>query len=149
VARRETATLPQPPWVWGTREVDDWLRASSTSKPRKGRHREGPETVSRLVVEVAGGRAPAILDALGEACAEVGLRARRSPSRSPPEGPRHLAIASVRSSLLGRTMKARLRFDPPIHPSSAARILERLKKGFQVTKVSVKEARTRLPSRRG
>jgi hypothetical protein len=129
--------------------VDDWLRASSTSKPRKGRHREGPEVVARLGVEVAGGRGPALLDALAEACTEVGVRVLRSPPRSPTKAPRHVAIASLRPALLGPKVHVDLRFDPPIHPSSAARILERLKQGFQVTKVSMTEARTRLPPRGG
>ncbi|TLZ67499.1 MAG: hypothetical protein E6K16_00490 [Methanobacteriota archaeon] len=64
------------------------------------------------------------------------------------KAPRHVAVVSLRHSLLERKVHLHLRFDPPIHPSSAARILERLNKGFLVTKVSMKRTRARLPPRR-
>lgn len=147
MAKRETSSLPQPPWVWGTKEVEDWLRASSPSRPRKGRQREGPETIARLDVEVADGDRPGLRDAIERVCEQVGLGIVWAGEESPSPVPRHRADVALRRSLIGTEVRIGIRFDPPIHPSSAARIVRVLTKRFAVTKVSVKARKVRLPPR--
>ena len=148
VAKRETASLPQPPWVWGTSEAEEWLRASSSlRKPRKGRHREGPETVSHLAVELSTDDPSAVRHEIAKVSEEVGIRIAWTDARDSAGAPRHGALVGVRRSLFRTRVRVGFRFNPPIHPGSAEKILHGLAKRFTVTKVSAKETRVRLPPR--
>ena len=148
MAKRETSSLPQPPWVWGTSEAEEWMRASSPSKkPRKGRHRQGPETVSRLTVELSTDDYPAVRHEVSKVSEEIGVRIAWTDAKSPADFPKHCALVRARRSFLGGRVHVGFRFNPPIHPGSAGRILQGLAKRFTVTKVSAKETRVRLPPR--
>ena len=148
VAKRETASLPQPPWVWGTSEANEWLRASSPlKKPRKGRYRKGPETVSRLTLELSTDDSSAVRHEIGKMTEEVGIRIAWTDAKDSTGAPSHGALVGVRRSLFGGRVHVAFRFNPPIHSGSAGRILQGLAKRFAVRKVSAKETRVRLPPR--
>jgi len=127
--------------------VEDWLRASSLSKPRKGRRRQGPETIARLAAEVVDGDPSALREEIARAGADVGVGVVFAGSESSEDPPRHAAFVRIRPSLVRARLRLTIRFEPPIHPASCAGILERLARRFAVTKVSAKKRRVRLPPR--
>ncbi len=149
MARRSESSLPQPPWVWSPSEVDRWIREAYPSKGRPHRHgRTGPETVTRLrfwALEVDAGRVRALLadslDGIG-----VTMAGGRTAGSSPGKRKR-LAVVSLRRALLRARVHVSVRFEPPIHPSSCRRLLDRLARGVRITDAGMTEERARLAPR--
>jgi len=116
-------------------------------KERKGRHREGPATIARLGVEVSVGDPARLREEVERVCAGIALTVAFPGRGSFPKASKHTAYVTVRRSLLGAGARIAIRFDPPIHVASCREIVGGLAERFDVTKVSVKEGRVRLPPR--
>lgn len=144
VARRLKPSLPQPPWVWGPAEVNEWIRSAYPSNRRRARSvRKGPEVISRLKIIVKGSDASYVRTVTAEALKSIGLTMAGSPTSQA----RRRVVAVFRQSLIGQQVHVSLRFNPPIHNSSCRRIVERLTGRVRILSVSVREGRARLPRR--
>lgn len=140
--RGEKRVLPQPPWVWGPTEVNEWIRSAYPSNRRRARSvRKGPSIITRLRLTVEGSDTRHVRTATAEALNSIGSAMAASPTGQA----RRRVVVAFRQSLMDRRIFVSLRFKPPIHASSCRRIVERLGGQVRVLSMSVREGRARLP----
>jgi len=142
VTRRGKPALPQPPWVWGPGEVNEWMRSAYPSNRRRAHGvRKGPETITRLRMVVDGLDVVRVRTETEGALSSIGLGIAGTPAKRT----RPRVVAKFRRSWVGEHVQVVLRFTPPIHGSSCKRIVRRLGDHLRVLTVSVSKGRGLLP----
>ena len=144
VTRRGRSGVPEPPWVWGPAEVNEWIRAAYPSKRRHAHAaRKGAEIVTRLRIVVEGADAQRLRVLMTDAVESIGL------TMTGPPGGRdgHRVVGVFRRSLGHARVHVSLRFNPPIHVSSVKRIVERVGGQVHIVGVSTRRGRAPLPPR--
>ena len=142
VTRRGKPALPQPPWVWGPGEVNEWMRSAYPSNRRRAHGvRKGPETITRLRIVVDGLDVVRVQTETEGALSSIGLEIGGTPAKRT----RPRVVAKFRRSWVGEHVQVVLRFNPPIHGSSCKRIVRRLSDHLRVLAVSVSKGRGLLP----
>jgi len=145
MARRTQTTVPQPPWVWSPSEVNKYIRGAYPSKKRTHKEeRKGSETVPRLHFVVLESDEDRVREVLAEGLGAIGVTvADERPSKAGAR--KHVAAVSVRRALLRSKVRVSVEFDPPIHPSSCAKLLARLSRSLHLADVDEEEERPVLP----
>ena len=145
MARRTQSTVPQPPWVWSPSEVNNWIRGAYPSKKRTHKEeRKGSETVPRLRFSVLGSDEDRVRGVLSEGLEAIGVTVADEPP-SKAGARKHVAVVSVHRALLRSRVHVSVQFDPPIHPSSCGKLLDRLSRSLHLADVDEEEERPVLP----
>jgi len=149
VVRRTVAPPPEPPWVWGPSEIDDWIRGTHPSTRRtRGASRNFAAKIAHFRVKLGGASVREVRLALVHAFEAIGFPAvDQRGSRITATGSARRAVAHVHGSVIGSRVVVSIRFEPPTFRSKCKHVLHLLSDRFEVLSVHSKEEGDGLPAK--